>query len=956
MIELKGTKKIYRLEGEPAFTLGVINLTFSDVGFVAILGPSGCGKTTLLNVIGGLDHYEEGDLLVNGASTKQYKDKDWDTYRNAHIGFVFQNYNLISHYSVIRNVEVPLMLHGLKKEEQKQKALNALKLVGLEEEAYKQPNELSGGQMQRVAIARALVNDPSVILADEPTGALDSKTSVQVMDLLKEIAKTHLVVVVTHNAELAKTYADRIIEMKDGKIISDTSPVDCKIPANPTQKIQKHTSMSFFASLQSSLGSLANKRARTCLTIIASCFGVVGVAFVLAIAEGFSFYVARVESSIASTMPIAISKTQYSQVGEDNITPDPFPDTDKMYIYNGNIYTYVSHSNNLNNREYAENVLDPLVEDGLARSVLYNREGLSFNVVTELGVEAGSGIYKVIDQYKDATLGASLVSALSAVPSTVFHELYGEKEGLEGMYDLIYGKYPESMNEVVLITDEYNRIDVQTLVDLGFYSSKEDAPKSLSFEEIISTSTFEGKTFKAFPNSTLYKEKTTLNVPAYEVTQVSLIEGMQTGEFVKGRKVIKEITLYENPLTQDLASLYEKDDKDAIELKIVGVIRPSEESFVSLMPSSIGYLSSLTDYFVNDSLSEGAKGIKESSTTSWFIPEENGGRDGLEVLNEKMNQVVEELRGVTEEETDLNSLKISLAITLQNSLKDVATSFCWAYFDSYNLKNNTYTYSYSHTPFLEKARQIGADFREQEVASEIEKLQREENLTFTTIVTYLTKFFNPSFFSSTANGIRFVDFLAYVDSYSNVTSILIFPTSLTTKAEIFSRLDSYNEGKEGNEQILYSDLMGDFTSSITTLVDLISMVLVVFASLSLMVSAIMMAIITYVSVLERTKEIGVLRACGARKKDVGRLFEVECLVVGAISGVLGIAISALMCVPTNRILNLIFVGERLGNIAMLTWYVSLAMVVLSTILSWASGLIPSRIAAKKDPVNALRSD
>ena len=962
MIELKGIKKSYLLKGESAFTLGEINLTFPDNGFVAILGPSGCGKTTLLNVIGGLDQYQEGDLLVNQISTKNYQDKDWDAYRNTHIGFVFQNYNLIAHFSVLENVEVPLMLNGAKREERKQKAKKALALVGLESEEEKKPTELSGGQMQRVAIARAMVNEPAVILADEPTGALDSKTSVQVMDLLKEISKKRLVIMVTHNALLAEKYASRIIEMEDGKIVKDSNPYTSNIPAKTEDNLQKRTSMSLWTAIRTSFGSLSTKKGRTFLTILATCFGVIGVSLVLAITNGFSNFVTNVESSIASSMPITISRSQVSLIGEENEDPVLYPEDDNLYVYNGYVHSYISHTNDLNNSDYINQVLNPLIDDGLAKSILINREGLDFNIITELGVTPGSGEYVEVNQYDDASLGASLVSGLSPVPSTIFHELYMEEEGLSDMYDLIYGKFPTNPNEVVLITDEYNRVDVATLVDLGFYASQEDAPTSISFADIVTTSTHQGKTFKVFPVSSYYKNPKEITIPSYQIDDVSLLSGASSGVYVEGKVIDKTITLYDKPTSEDFASVYNDPSYEGMELEIVGVIRPSEDTYITLMPSSIGYLSSLTDYFVEDINKEETKTIQEAATEAWYIPETiniNGeGRDGLAYLNEKIQEAVTNVQSVVSASEGSQNSQLAVAQSLQSAVNNVSSAVCWVDFSYYEDTGDSVSYRYSTScnSFLANAQAIGANFRQDEVASIMESLQEDSDLSLLEILSLLTELITPDFFDSTSSSLRLSDFLAYTNSYSNITSILIFPESLTTKPAILERLDSYNEGKATQDQILYTDLMGNFTDALSMLIDMISLVLIVFASLSLIVSSIMTAVTTYVSVLERTKEIGVLRACGARKKDVGHLFEAECLLVGFASGVIGVLLTLVLCLPINVMINSMFMDQRLGAIAVLAWYSALIMIVISTLLSWLAGFIPSRIAAKKDPVAALRSE
>ena len=958
MIVLKGVEKVYRTKSGEFPALRGVDLVLPEKGFVAILGPSGCGKTTLLNLIGGLDHPSEGEILVDGESTKSYKDRDWDAYRNERIGFVFQNYNLISHQSVLENVSVSLSLAGIRGKERERVALEALEKVGVLSEARKRPSELSGGQMQRVAIARAIVNRPSVVLADEPTGALDSKTSAQVMDLLKEISEERLVVMVTHNRALAEHYADRIVEMEDGEIKTDSNPckTDVKSEVLLGSERKAKTSMGILSAIRSSLGALWSKKGRTSLTVIASAFGVLGVSLVLAISNGFGDFVTNVEEEVASAVPMTISRNFYSVVEkEGEPTPDKFPEEDVLYVHDTSTQTYVSHTNDLNNREYIDGVLMPLVEEGLARSVLLNREGLDFNIITEEGVGGGSGTFVEVNQYQSAGLGSNMFSGITPLPSTIFHELYADEEGLSSMYDLIYGEFPEEPNELVLILDQYNRVDINTLRSLGFFKSDEALPKEISFKDIVGDESHPRKTYKAFPNSEYLSEVEKATGTVYEIDDFDIARGLLGGDFAKGSLVEREFTMH--PAPTDLEAMYESEK--GIELKIVGVIRPSENSYFSLMPCSIGYLPSLAERIADDASSPEGEALGEDARSAWFVPrswsDENGTEDGLERLNRALKEAFQQIASALGSSGGSASEALALSQRLQNAMGSIAENIYWLDFTYLNDEGGMARYT-SYTGFLGKARSIGTDFKEDEVAKVLARIQEEGSLASAEALALLGEVVGKDFLDPYAEGLSLIDFLAYISAYSNITSILIFPESLTAKPAIIERLDAYNDARPMNERIYYTDIMGSFTDALSTLIDLISLVLTVFGSLSLVVSSIMTAIITYVSVIERTKEIGILRACGARKRDVGGLFLAECLVIGFVAGVLGVLATLLLSLPINQVLASMFPGQLLGSIASLSAIAAVAMIFISTSLSLISGLIPSRIASKKDPAVALRAE
>lgn len=953
MLQLVHITKDYFVDKVPFTALKDITLTFPDKGLVAILGPSGCGKTTLLNIIGGLDHYTSGDLLIDGKSTKEFSDREWDGYRNERVGFVFQSYNLIPHENVIQNVEVSLMLNGVGKKEREARALAALESVGLKDEAKKRPNQLSGGQMQRVALARALINNPKIVLADEPTGALDSKTSVQVLDLFKEVAKDRLVIMVTHNRELAMRYASRIIEMSDGLVMKDSDPLTA--PEKPLgREIAKKTAMSFLTALKTSFNSILTKKGRTILTAVASSIGIIGVALVLAVSNGFTNYVDKVEGSVASIVPVSIAPAVYDYTSAMSATGFTEYPTDKnVYIYDTSSLAVLAHRNKYD-MNYVNNVLYPLVNEGLARSVMVNRRGLSFNVLTSAGLDETNDDYMTVSQYSSAGSVGSLLSSVSYLPATVMHELYGEEKGLSSMYDVIDGRFPTSPNEIVLITDRYNRVEQSTLKAIGIINDNTpDETKTISFSD------FYGKTYRAYASSDFYQATaaTTTKDDVYTNVSIKLNPSAASGSriTVSGTTASKTFGCYSRCDYSSAAykTLYNSTTPHK-DLKIVGVLRPSKDSYINLMPSSLGYLASLKESFVEDTTNKCAD-MGFLARNNWYLA--SGNVDTFQKALNSLYDLIVTVRDSTS--TDATSLGIDTA-----SIEAVAKSFSYLYFNATSSditagKGPGYA---SYSSFLYNNRMIGSDFMESSVADMVERLtstdkdKREEAETeFENIIT-APAFFMPH--SATSTDFNIQDFIAYFESYSLIDSILIFPQSLTTKSTMLQKMKDYNNGKAKEDQIIYSDVMSQFTDNLGIMIQVISTVLIVFASISLVVSSIMMAIITYVSVVERTKEIGILRACGARKKDVGRLFEAECVIIGFVAGAFGVAFAYLVCVPVNSVIEHLYsqYDANLSGIASLNPLHAVFLVLLSVVLALISGFIPSRIAAKKDPVVALRTE
>ena len=952
-IRLVDIKKDYYVDKKPFTAIKHLSLCFPRVGFVSILGESGSGKTTLLNIIGGLDKYTEGDLLINGKSTKDFKDSDWDDYRNKKIGFVFQSYNLIPHLSVVQNVMIPLQLVGVGYKEREEKAKEVLIKVGLGEMMKKKPNELSGGQMQRVAIARALVNNPEIILADEPTGALDSETSVQIMELIKGMASDRCVIMVTHNEKLAKLYSDRIIRMRDGEVIDDTDPLaseEKKFDVVDVSKKKKKSSMSFWTALKSSAQNVLTKKGRTALTAVACSFGIIGVALVLATSNGFTNYVKDVEMSVASSVPITISPTvvSFKPVSEETYTSkDEFPDDNQIHVYDSSSSMFVAHQNNLT-QSYIDD-LYKMMDDpeniayGQVFSIMENHDGFDFHFLTQDGDD---GNIMQVDQYAQAGMLSGAVSSVTSLPTTVMHELYGKEDAMEGLYDVIYGRFPTAKDEMVLVVDSYNRIDINTLKKLGIINSQEDYKYLSDKEKVIDFSSivYDGlnddkyKVYKAYRNSDYYLANSEANqVSVNTWNNVKL--NCSSMEF-EGEAGIKTLTIYDTP---SLDAVYDDDaTHNPVNLKIVGVLRPSPDSYLSLMPASIAYTSDLTKYMVDD-YQEDAAGLAlaDAQKNNWFVKrdEEDASKDGLATLNNSFKTLIDNLGGADGDENQ----------AIDSSLFNQLVGNSITYYSAIGRINSngtiTITLSNSPTTYLAWCERFGSKFNQVDLSS----------LSSGGVADFVAWLILGDFFESTGNP-NISDLMAAANSYSTISSILIFPKTLSGKDVIKSYLDGLNYGKLDKDQIIYSDVMSDFTSGIGTMISVISAVLIVFASVSLVVSSVMTAIITYVSVVERTKEIGVLRACGARKRDVGRLFEAECVIVGGAAGIIGIAFTLLACVPINLVIDNMFPGNGLGSIASLAWWHALILIALSVILAFVSGFVPSRIASKRDPVNCLRSE
>lgn len=773
MLEIKHIKKSYKTGDFVQKALNDVSIQFRQNEFVAILGPSGSGKTTLLNVLGGLDHYDSGDLIINGKSTKNFKAADWDAYRNNSVGFIFQSYNLIGHISIQDNVEMALTLSNVKKKERRKRAREALKSVGLLEHAHKRPNQLSGGQMQRVAIARSLVNNPDIILADEPTGALDSNTSKQIMDLIQKIASDKLVIMVTHNQDLAYQYATRVIEVKDGKVVSDSNPLTKEEQEEEQYKLKK-TKMSFMEALYLSFNNIMTKKGRTLITAFASSIGIIGIALILSLSNGFDLQIDKFERGILSAMPIMISK-QSMDLDEESLVQltgeeqEKYPDKQTV-IPKDNALESLVRQNKINDDyiDYIENIPSDLVY------------GVSYTKMTALNV--------LTEHDGKVSVADTQDISFSALPKSLDENT--PNAAMEAYYDILAGTLPQKKEDIVLIVDASNRVNTEILQLLGF-----DTMDEIPFDEII------GKTIKVALNDDFY---------------------VKMGDY-----------FVRNP---DLQSVYD----NSITLTVSGILRMKED-----FPS---YVSSASLCYTDELLDE--------------------------------------------------------VIAANNE-------------------------------------------------SEIVKAQQASDVNVLTGMPFSNSTSNPSSSSSAGMTITKDTVLGYLGADQTPYMIYLFPKDFERKDELLKYLDAYNDDKEDDDKVIYMDQAELISSMSSSIMSAVTIVLIAFSSISLIVSSIMIGIITYISVLERTKEIGILRALGARKKDISRVFNAETFIIGITSGLIGIGIALILTIPTNQI---IYNLTELENVAILNPLHALILILVSMTLTMIGGFIPARIAAKKDPVEALRTE
>ena len=869
MLKLKNITKTYISGEEKVDALKGIDIEFRESEFVSILGQSGCGKTTLLNIIGGLDRYTSGDLIINGKSTKDFKDRDWDAYRNYKVGFVFQSYNLIGHQTVLSNVELALTISGVSKKERKERAIKALEEVGLKDQINKKPNQLSGGQMQRVAIARALVNNPDIILADEPTGALDTKTSVQVMEILKEISKNKLIIMVTHNPELAQKYSSRIIKILDGKIIDDSNPIE-KEGSKEYKKEEKakfkRTSMKFPSAFRLSLNNLLTKKGRTVLTSFAGSIGIIGIALILAISTGVQNYINKVEEETLSSYPITIQEATIDmnsmvEAMMGSMEKEEKQEEGKVYssdIMDDLISTLSNkvETNNLKDlKEYIEETENEIKSNSNAITYSY---GLNINLykpdttnnivrVNPSTVMNAMGMGEMMEAHNNSSF-MSMGSMSMASSSDVWTEMLDNEELLKGQYDLLAGNWPNAYNEVVLIVGKNNEISDYTLYTLGLKDQKEieEKMKKITKGEKVEKSEETTYTYEELLNLSY---KLILNSDYYKKENGVWMDKSEDKEFMKAKI------------------------GDAENIKVVGIIRQNEQSVATSMTGGIGYTKSLKEYVINKSNeAEIVKEQKENKEVNIF--------SGLEFPKEGETAAF-----------DYNSLSSSQKMAMSKLSSEEITALMNAYTEN---KNASY----------------------------------EKNLQK----------------------------LGAID-LSTPSGINIYPKDFEAKNRITNGIEEYNkmqkyEGKDENT-INYTDIVGTMMKSVSQIIDTISYVLIAFVAISLIVSSIMIGIITYISVLERTKEIGILRAIGASKKDISRVFNAETLIVGLISGLIGIGITVLLTIPIN---SAIYAITGVKVVTAVPFAAGVILVAISVILTIIAGLIPAKMASKKDPVVALRTE
>lgn len=895
MLELNDIKKDYVSGSTTVSALKGINLRFRDCEFVSILGQSGCGKTTMLNIIGGLDKYTSGDLKINGVSTKNYKDRDWDFYRNNSIGFVFQSYNLIPHQTVLSNVELALTLSGVSKAERKKRAIEALEKVGLGEQIHKKPNQMSGGQMQRVAIARALVNNPDILLADEPTGALDTETSIQIMELLKEISKDRLIIMVTHNPELAKDYSTRIVRLLDGVITDDSDPytledMEADIKAKEAAKVKasekknkksgkkQKTSMSFFTALSLSFNNLMTKKTRTILTAFAGSIGIIGIAMILSISNGIQLYIDRVQRDTLSSYPITLQAEAIdisSMVSSMTGNSDSEEHEDKSKIYSNDIMgdminTMVKEvkSNNLSEfKKYIENGSSDI--KSYVSDIQYSYD-VPLNIYMK---DTSNGVEQLNPGTMfDSIYGEGATSASSSMSSgmgmgmfsnsSVWNQLLGNQQVLDEQYDVLAGHWPENFNEVVLVADKNNEVDDYTLYSLGLKDP----------EEVRTL-------FKKMMVGESYETKKDISYTFDEILDT---------EF----KLVMPTDMYKYNDVTGTWDDYSKDDKymtnvvnNGTDIKVCGIIRPNDDAVSTSLSSGIGYTSKLTEYIIEEvKNSEIAKAQLADTSVDVFT--------GVPFDNDRNTEITMD---------DVNAYMATLSPEESAQMQAMTSG----------MSDDQILQLFSASL---KARTTDAT-----LDSNKSKL-----------------------------GITDLDTPSQIDIYA---------TDFDSKEKVQNIIKDYNklqqdDGKEENV-INYTDYVGIMMSSVSTIINAISYVLIAFVAISLIVSSIMIGIITYISVLERTKEIGVLRSIGASKKDVSRIFNAETLIEGFVSGALGIVVTLLLCIPANALIKHL---TDISNVAQLPVAGGVILIIISMFLTFIAGLIPAKLAAKKDPVVALRSE
>ena len=998
MLQIKGLKKTFKTGELTQVALDGVSLNLRDNEFVAILGPSGSGKTTLLNMIGGLDRYDSGDLIINGISTKKYKDRDWDSYRNHTIGFVFQSYNLIPHQSILANVELALTISGVGRKERRARARKALEAVGLGDQLHKKPNQMSGGQMQRVAIARALINDPDILLADEPTGALDSETSVQVMELLKEVAKDRLVVMVTHNPELAEEYANRIVKLRDGKIIDDSNPyeIDENALEAPKHKNMGKSYMSLFTSFGLSLRNLFTKKGRTLLTSFAGSIGIIGIALIYAVSNGLTAYINTVQEDTLSSSPILLESTHVdlgsllttmmdmAEAKEDHELDAVYSKT-VMYDFVNVINSIESQENDLKafmefiDKEYA----DPDSELGLNDALSGIHYGYNINLLlytknvdgTIIHSDTQAQINEIMGKFIGKLLSNSeelmgMTSSSSSMTSLMSGSMgYGNlwQEMLPGdgdeminpivkkQYDLVEGKWPEAYNEVVLVLDSNNEISDMSLYALGLISEEEiDLIVDAAINKLPLTVNTERWTYQEILDMEF---RTIFPVDCFTYDE-------RTGLYTDMRET-----------TAGLKYLYD----NATPIKITGIIRPNEDAVSGMLTGSIAYTSELTEYVIEQSKSSAAIIAQLADTeTDIFTGLPFDLSEGNLTDAEKAQIFRDYVAGLDTEkkaETYVKIMCIPDAAWLDSQVsnylgmmtEDVKRGYLinalkeqmgmdeesvTAYVDAMTVEDIDELLTEGIAEMVKEQYKSGVETQLAALTVEMKAGALDAAISGYTDELAAIYYEEAIEFAPTSLEINLMA-LGYVE-LDDPATISLYASTFSDKDVIEEAIAKYNEGVDELKQIGYTDYLGIMMSSIATIIDAITYVLIGFVSVSLIVSSIMIGVITLISVQERTKEIGILRAIGASKKNVSSMFNAETVIIGFASGIVGVGVTYLLCIPLNAIL--VYLTGIPNLTAQLPVIVAVILVFISMGLTLISGLIPSRSAAKKDPVAALRTE
>ncbi len=981
MLTLRDIKKEYRVGDMTIPALKGVSIQFRKSEFVSVLGQSGCGKTTLLNIIGGLDQYTEGDLIINGVSTKKFKDSDWDSYRNHSIGFVFQSYNLIPHQTVLSNVELALTLSGVSKSERRKRAIEALEKVGLGDQINKKPNQMSGGQMQRVAIARALVNNPDILLADEPTGALDSETSVQIMEILKEVAKDKLVIMVTHNPELAEEYSTRIVRLLDGKLISDSDPYEeevKQVERTKKERKAKKTSMSFFTALSLSFNNLLTKKGRTFMTAFAGSIGIIGIALILSVSTGVQEYIDSVQRDTLSSYPITIQGETVDStalfaammgVDEEGEALNQH-DMDKVYA-NSTMYDMMNSLNNMekrsNNLRAFKKFLDENEEmQKYVSSILYSYD-MDLSIYTK-GID-GKVIKSDVMELMRMLMGSygfssTMMETMGSSNMNVWSEMLAGDNGdlvhstVKEQYDLVYGDWPKAYNEVVLLVNRRNEISDMVLYALGLTNmetmieSMQGMMAGETVEQELGPWTYEelcSMDFRVIPSAAKYQKQ-------------------EDGTYT-------DLTATE----MGLSVLY---DNAGFDLKVVGILRPNENAVSTSLDGAIAYTTALTDYVMKQNAESDILKAQQDNPTKDIItglPFETGEEKELtaeekvaavktyfgSLDNAKKTELYSKIKSTPTDAVLMQEIGKAMAGMSEEDMKNLVVQ---AMVTGMNLTpEQAQGYMTNMTP--EDIKNYATQALGAGIAAEYAK-KVQESLSVLTIeqiagmfdmemtqftdaeyVGYYEEYVPKAYSESTYDDN--LKLLGYADP-ENPSAINIYAESFEDKDKIAELIEKYNKSVAEEDVIEYTDIVALLMSSITTVINAISYVLIAFVAISLVVSSIMIGIITYISVLERTKEIGILRAIGASKRDISRVFNAETIIVGFVSGALGILVTLGFILIINVILHSVTGIQNLS--AVLPPMAAVILVGISMLLTFIAGLFPSKVAAKKDPVIALRSE